>query len=380
MSINNSDLKQLAAEYQQVTASLAEVGERVKAFHGECRADIRNLEREMTRGRTEGGAPLHGGAGAGFEVLEQLGGSPVLAQLAASGRGAPAAAHVKMPLKNSLGTAGQNTPGGGTIPSNPERSGIYVGPARALTLLDVLPSRATTRDSVEHVRLTAPLPAGVQPRQGAEKAAIEADGELVRSEIATIAAHTTASRQVLNDHEGLRAAIDGLLVNKVRAALESQIVLGNSANDGEFDGLVKLAAAFTPTGTPGLVDGLGQLVSAMQGEGFAPSVILLNAADWHSVVAVAKDGEGRYMFGNPASPLAPSLWNVPAVLTPTVAAGSALVLDTSYITLLDRESVQVLVSEHHKDNFTKNLVTVLAELRAGLEVRHARAVRRWQFD
>ncbi|MNG24993.1 hypothetical protein D3C84_1097850 [compost metagenome] len=43
--------------------------------------------------------------------------------------------------------------------------------------------------------------------------------------------------------------------------------------------------------------------------------------------------------------------------------------------VLDRESVEVEASRHHGDNFTRNLVTLLAELRAGLAVFAPSAVR-----
>jgi len=36
------------------------------------------------------------------------------------------------------------------------------------------------------------------------------------------------------------------------------------------------------------------------------------------------------------------------------------------VQVLDREQVTVLVSSEHSDNFTKNLLTILAELRASV--------------
>ena len=38
------------------------------------------------------------------------------------------------------------------------------------------------------------------------------------------------------------------------------------------------------------------------------------------------------------------------------------------VTILDRQQVSVMVSMHHADNFTKNLLTILGELRGGLAV------------
>lgn len=49
-------------------------------------------------------------------------------------------------------------------------------------------------------------------------------------------------------------------------------------------------------------------------------------------------------------------------------------LDTAYITILDREAPDVMVSNSHKDYFTRNLVLILGELRAGLEVLDGQAI------
>ncbi|GAB6386950.1 hypothetical protein STUTZSP0542_04890 [Stutzerimonas marianensis] len=43
-------------------------------------------------------------------------------------------------------------------------------------------------------------------------------------------------------------------------------------------------------------------------------------------------------------------------------------LDTTTLALLDRQEVTVEASRHDGNNFRRNLVTILAELRAGLAV------------
>jgi hypothetical protein len=52
----------------------------------------------------------------------------------------------------------------------------------------------------------------------------------------------------------------------------------------------------------------------------------------------------------------------------------ALVIDVQKVRLLDREQPSVLISSEHGDNFTKNLVTILSELRAGLAIYDSGAV------
>jgi hypothetical protein len=55
-------------------------------------------------------------------------------------------------------------------------------------------------------------------------------------------------------------------------------------------------------------------------------------------------------------------------VTPAMPEGTGLALDTNFTALLDRWQAQVLVATEHEDQFVRNLVTILAELRAGLAV------------
>lgn len=312
-------------------------------------------------------------AGAGADIQNQLAEMPGLQQLAQSGRGTVAAHAAGVPLA-SMVNGGKGSSSDGTIASNAERSGIFADPVRPLALLDVLPSRPTDRDAVEHVRLMPSGDAGTQELEGDEKAEIELDSVLIKAEISTVAAHTTLSRQVLADQVGLGDAVDGLLSGKVRSKLENLLVNGQGSG-GEFEGLIACATAFVPTSAGKLVNSIGEALVAMRDEGFEPGLIVVNPGDWFAQVQIASDLEGRYLFGSPLSPAQGSLWQVPVVQTPSLAAGRFIVLDLAHVTVLDRQQLQVLLSEHHKDNFTRNLITMLAELRVGLEVRHSKAVR-----
>jgi hypothetical protein len=57
-----------------------------------------------------------------------------------------------------------------------------------------------------------------------------------------------------------------------------------------------------------------------------------------------------------------------------LAQGSALVVDTRFVTMLDRQQVSTAVSAEDRDNFIKNLITMLAEMRGGLAVYNTDAV------
>lgn len=277
------------------------------------------------------------------------------------------------PLTKALVNEGASPSSDGFIPSNPERVGI-VGPVlRPLRLLDVLQSRPTTSDSVEFVQLSTTGDVSEQIHEGDEKASLDFDGVLKRAEIVTIAGHTAASRQVLADHTALAAQIDRVLRGKVLGRLEHQILNG-AGGQGEIHGLIDQATAFTPTLSTTPADAIGEAVTELSNAGYVPGLIVMHPLDWFGIQITKTQTEEAYQFGSPTAPIPPMLWNLPVVVTSSMPQGSALVMDLTYATVLDRQSPSVLVSNSHADFFVRNLIALLGELRAGLELLDTGAV------
>ena len=57
-----------------------------------------------------------------------------------------------------------------------------------------------------------------------------------------------------------------------------------------------------------------------------------------------------------------------AVPSAAIDVGDALVGDTTTATVLIREGIKALISDSDQDDFSRNRLTVLAELRGGLAV------------
>lgn len=265
------------------------------------------------------------------------------------------------------------------MPSQPETGAVYGGPVRRLTLLEALPSRPTTRDSVEYVCVRATDDAGVQYPEGSEKASVDLEGTLVRAEIATIAGHATASRQALADASALSAVVDRIMRGKVASKAETELVSG-AGGPGHVEGLLTQAPTFVPVIAAEAADIIGECLASMEDDGYTVGFVLLNPLDWFALQTERATPSGSYLFGSPAAPIPPSLWNRPVVLSSSVPRGTGAAVDTAYVTLLDRQQVTVEASEHHKDNFTKNLVTVRCEARIGLEVSDQWAIRKFDLS
>lgn len=295
-----------------------------------------------------------------------------------AGNTSKARARLESSIRAALTHNGGSTSDTG-MPSQPETGAVYGGPVRRLTLLEALPSRPTTRDAVEYVRVTATGDADVQAVEGAEKAEVDLEGELVRAEIATVAGHTTASKQVLSDAEALSAVVDRVMRGKVSSKAEAELVSG-AGGPGHVEGLLTQAPAFVPSIATEPADIIGECLASMEDDGYTVGFVLLNPLDWFALQTQRATPSGEYLFGSPAAPIPPSLWNRPVVLSSSVPRGTGAAVDTAYVTLLDRQQVTVEASEHHKDNFTKNLVTIRAEARIGLEVTDQWAIRKFDLS
>ena len=58
----------------------------------------------------------------------------------------------------------------------------------------------------------------------------------------------------------------------------------------------------------------------------------------------------------------------------------AMVLDSRFVTLIERQAPTILISNSHGDNFTKNLLVILAECRATLQVGTGFAVQKFSIS
>lgn len=295
------------------------------------------------------------------------------AQLAAMLQGAPSTGRVELkgsPIHQKAAVTSS------TYSVQPNREpGMFNNPQRPLTLLESMASLPVTSGAFEYVRLDGYTnAAAVQVAEGDAKAEASVPSELVSANIATIAHWTRASLQVLSDAPALTQQLDNLLSYGVRAKLENELLNGPGGT-GRIHGLVPQATAFTPTVGAKAADAIGEAKTALEAAGWVPSLIVMNPADWFAIASERADsGDGQYVLGSPRDPAGPSLWGVPVVTTPSIATGTTLVLDAGQVALLDRQSVTVMASREDGANFTTNMVTLLAEMRAGLAVFSAGAV------
>ena len=101
---------------------------------------------------------------------------------------------------------------------------------------------------------------------------------------------------------------------------------------------------------------------------------VLNPIDW-AYIEMLKDGEGRYLIGNPQGTISPSLWGLPVVATQAMGVDKFLTgaFDLA-AQIFDRQDATVEVSTEDQDNFVKNKVTIRAEERLALAIYRPEAL------
>lgn len=253
-----------------------------------------------------------------------------------------------------------------TYPTQAQR-GPDVPPARRpLQLLDLLLTIPVMSNSYEFTQIIRTQAAGAQV-EGAAKPETTFETELKTATVATIATHATASRQVLADNVQLLDTVRGVLATDALEVFEHMLLNGDGTA-GSFLGLIPQATSIVATATKP-ADKLSEAIASMWAAGFVTGAVVLNPGDWHEMRSErATGGNEQYVAGGWANPAPPTIWGVPLVQTPSIQPGSSLLVDLSRVRLLDREQVSVMISTEHGDNFTKNLVTILAELRGSVAV------------
>jgi hypothetical protein len=224
--------------------------------------------------------------------------------------------------------------------------------------LTVRPAPGTS--AVEYSRYTGQQgAAAVQAGEGAAKAAVRPDHTLITQSALTIAGFSKMSRQSMNDSAELRRAVDTTLTRSVNTALDVALTTGGNGFAGGF---AALATAYTSLVYTALVDAISEGVATMQTAGFAPDVVAVSPADWLAIT-VMKSTTGEYLSGAYLGAMPAEMRGLRVVLSPSVAAGKALLIDSTHTELLVVDGFMVEVG-YVGDDFTNNLATILGEMRA----------------
>lgn len=356
-------------EQKQLVELLQESDERMKSEFDNFSQRLNGLEGEMTELYQKGTkAPAPTGHKSGGSIREALQKSAGLDRMRKGETKNSDPINLKgvsvKTLTSLQGSTG--SPGEGIDVQSEREGGLFGHALRRTTIFDALQSRPIASNALTFTRMSNfSNAADTQSGEGTTKAEQDITPALITAPVETIAVHHTASKQVLEDEPGLESSVSILLGHGVREKAERQIVNG-AGSAYEMSGLITEGTTFVPTVAP-MADRIGECAATMGNSGYEAGVVLLNPVDWFKIRSErAAGGDEQYVGPGWAAPVEPAVYGVPAVASAAVPQGTAIVIDTRYVMLLDRQETTVEFSRETGDNFKQNLVTVLAEMRLGL--------------
>lgn len=253
--------------------------------------------------------------------------------------------------------------------------GIMATPNRILSIRDVLPSSTTSSNLVEFTRENA-FTNNAGPQIGGSPEAYENVTKpesaitftLVSEPVVTLAHFIPASKQVMSDSASLASHINSRLMYGLKLKEETQLLSGTGSNH-QLNGLITQATAWANE-SPNITNEVDIIRSAIKQahvSEYVPNFVVLNPQDWFDIeTRKVGTSDDRYVVGNPRDMATPSLWGMPIVVTNSISSGSFLIGSSMGAEIKDREQSSVAVSYEEGNNFTKNMVTVLAEERLAL--------------
>lgn len=270
-------------------------------------------------------------------------------------------------------TTDANGSAGDMIRPDRIQSPMQMLPDRQLTIRNLIAPGQTGSSSIEYVQETGFTNNAGMVAEGTLKPESTLKLDLKNAPVRKIAHWFLASAEILADAAGLRSMIDNRLRYGLAFVEDVQLLKGDGTGQN-LTGIKPQAADYAvPAGltgfaTPSMIDKLriAQLQVALAL--YPADGQVLHPIDW-AMIEMMKDGEGRYLIGNPQGTLAPTLWGLPVVPSMAQTVGEFTVGAWRMgAQLFDREQSGVLVSTEDGDNFRKNMVTILAEERLALTV------------
>lgn len=278
-------------------------------------------------------------------------------------------------LITSLTTDALGSAGDLIVPDR--QDGIVAPPERRMTVRDLITPGRTSSNAIQYVQETGFVNAAATVAEGGLKPQSDLKFDLLTKNVATIAHWVQASKQILSDAPMLESYIDGRLRYGLAYAEELQLLKGDGTGTNLL-GMIPQAVAYSPPLTPPagttMIDMLRYaMLQAVLAE-YPSTGHILNPIDWARIETL-KDAAGGYIIGDPQGGTSPRLWRLPVVETPAMTVDKFLTGAFKLAAqIFDREDANVSLSTDDRDNFIRNLVTILVEERLGLAVYRPEAL------
>jgi len=282
-----------------------------------------------------------------------------------SWNGSKARVEVKTFTSKALGSTAASA---GDLVAPQRLAGVLMPGLRRLTVRQLLAQGRITSNSLEYVRENVFTNSAAPVAEGTLKPESNLTFTKETANVKTIAHWIQASRQIMDDAPLLQSYVNNRLMYGLALAEEAQLLNGDGTGDNLI-GLNTVATDYDATLTAAgdtRADVIAHAVYQVTESEFDASGIVLHPRDWHNI-ALLKDANGNYIFGGPAAFAANVMWGLPVVATRAQAQGTFTVGGFDMASqVFDRMDASVEISREDRDNFVKNMLTILCEERLAL--------------
>lgn len=205
--------------------------------------------------------------------------------------------------------------------------------------------------------------------EGAAKTQVSWTYSEESADVKKITAYVKVSKEALDDLDFLRSEINTDLRQEIELKLDEQIANGNGLTQN-LKGILTYAPAFNVTGTsfavavatPNRLDVLRTAVALVRRNKFRANYIAINPVD-AALMDMAKGDDGHYIMPPFVTADGTRIAGTTVIESFSIDEGTFLVGDFTKSNLRIREEININLG-YENDDFTKNMVTILAEMRA----------------
>lgn len=276
-------------------------------------------------------------------------------------------------------TPGALAPALATIDTN-----IVTGVRRRLTVADLLGSESISGTAITYfVEGALEGDFAIVGENGQKPQLHYADPTPVTEALKKIAGFIKESDEIIEDLPWFMSAINGRLLYNLGLFEENQLLAG-SGTGANLAGILNRSGIQTETSADAAdnADALFRAITKTAlNSGLDADGIVINPVDYQAL-RLSKDANGQYFgggffagqYGNGGIQEQPPLWGLRTVVTPAIAAGTALVGAFAQAgSVIRKGGVRVESTNSDEDDFTNNRVTIRAEERLALAVRRPSA-------
>lgn len=274
---------------------------------------------------------------------------------------------------------GSETSGGGFV-VNDRQPGYVELLQREIVVLDLIPRIPTESDTIEYVKedtftnaAASVAEASATTGTSGTKPESTLAYSVATSAVKTIAHWIPVTNRMLQDAPAIRAIINGRLLLGLDLELETQVVSGAGAGE-DLTGILGTAGHnLVARSTLTLMDYLFYCRQAVRVTGRGrPQAYVLHPNDWTPIRLARENAAtgtlGNYLMGPPSQAGIMTLWGIPVVESEAMTENTGMVGDFQMgCALYDREQAAIRVGTIN-DQFTRNMQTILSELRAAFVV------------